>query len=194
MLNLVPSDDHRHALYGIHFELTKDALLLVTTDGRRLGVLKSKADFGGANIEPVSFTAHRDMLDLVAQKRMANKQGFLFFTIERDDSDATVKRPVFISVQTHALTIRRSEIEHQFPAWRQAVPREFGQGILAFNAFLFDGFHRVARTLGGGTNVQVRGGGTGAYQILIPTAPDFFGVLMPLRIERELTTPSWLNL
>jgi hypothetical protein len=190
MLNLVPSDDVRHALCGLNFEFSNGRLLLVATDGRRLGVLKSNADLSGGS-ESLSVTVHRDQLAMAAQKKMANKQGGLFFAIEKEDG-----KPASISIQCGNFILKRGAVDAAFPTWRQVVPKTFDQGDFAFNAWLFDGFHKVAQTLGGGTNIRIRGGGFSAYQIEIPSAPNFYGILMPIRVDPDskMTTPSWLNL
>lgn len=189
LAKLASTDETRKPLMCLRFEADGQQMLAIATDGRRLGVLRLKADVphGSApfavNIPAAQFAAALSAcLDL----------GPLVTTVHIDTSA--------VRILSDGLSVEIPAARVTYPEWRKVFDIARGKvEYTAFNVELADGFRdcdpegMFATTYGGTGQIFMHG-----------QAGNFFGVLMPINVEgvgcRRLdggalkhAAPSWIG-
>ena len=191
LAKLASTDDARKPIMCLRFEADGQQMLAIATDGRRLGVLRLKADVphGSApfavNIPAAQFAAALSAcLDLVIGRHIT--------TVHVDTSS--------VRILSGGLSVEIPAARVAFPDWRAVfeVARVKSE-YTAFNAELADGFTdcdpegMFATTYGGTGQIFLHG-----------QSGNFFGVLMPVNcggagsVHLEGGTlkhavPSWIS-
>jgi DNA polymerase III sliding clamp (beta) subunit (PCNA family) len=220
MLNFASEDWSRLVLCGLNFDVTNERVLIVATDGRALAVLKTE---GCAVYEgnPVKFnvTVDAEFLKVVAGAKpesvsvycencetdidTSEHESGLLFTVESGgETEDHIISPALVTVARGEIKFQTKARDQQFPNWRKVIPTDFTQADIIISLYYLDAFRRFHDQIRCGQFMAViRGGGTNydnpqsAYRIHLPSLPNFFGVLMPMKWEPvEITTPTWLNL
>lgn len=189
LAKLASVDETRRSIMCLRFESDGKQLLAIATDGRRMGVLRLKADVPhdsmpfAVNIHAATFAAALSAcLDL----------GPLVTTIHVDTSA--------VRILGIGLSVEILEARVNYPDWRKVFDIARGKAeYAAFNAELADGFAdcdpegMFATTYGGAGQIFLHG-----------QTGNFFGVLMPINVEgvgcRRIdggtlkhAVPSWIG-
>lgn len=179
------TDETRAVLNAAKFEISRSVgpghgLILVATDGRRLGVYDTE-------ILPDSLltgelpATDEFLIDLTGAKKLPKIKGD-----GRLVSVAVFERHVEISAGKY--TYRTAKIEDKFPTWRQVLPTGelANTKEIAFNSKLLGAFGKAATMLTENETLQLGlRGKASAIVIQFPTDPEFTGVLMPVQLEKE---------
>ena len=189
LAKLASADETRRPIMCLRFESDCKQMLAIATDGRRIGVLRLKADVPhdstpfSVNIQAAAFSAALSAcLDL----------GPLVTTIHVDTST--------VRILGNGLSVEIPAARVTYPDWRKVFDIARGNvEYTAFNVELADGFRdcdpegMFATTYGGTGQIFMHG-----------QAGNFFGVLMPINVEgvgcRRLdggalkhAAPSWIG-
>lgn len=183
------TDECRYTLNGICLEVTKAGRCRVlATDGRRFGgiedgeVLEAPEKSG-----QVVFKLNEPLLkalpksDTVADDVVISVDGLKIEFSAFGSNDKT-------KFEVEAM-------EGTFPKWRQVIPK--GEQPLpvdpCFNWRLLGGFTKAADILQSDRTaaIQIRQKENEAMLVLIPSKPNFVGVLMPMRIQDANKAPEW---
>lgn len=189
LAKLAITDDTRTPLMCLRFESDDKTLLAIATDGRRIGVLRLKADVPhdstpfAVNIQAAAFAAALSAcLDL----------GPLVTTVHVDTSA--------VRILGFGLSVEIPTARVTYPDWRKVFEVARGKSeYTGFNVELADGFAACdpdgmfATTYGDTGQIFMHG-----------TSGNFFGVLMPINVEgvgcRRLeggtlkhAVPSWIG-
>ena len=189
LAKLASTDETRQPIMRMRFESDGKQLLAIATDGRRIGVLRLKADVPhdstpfAVNIQAAAFAAALSAcLDL----------GPLVTTVHVDTSA--------VRILGFSLSVEIPAARVTYPDWRKVFDySRWKAEYTAFNVELADGFtdcdpEGMFATTYGGTGQIFLHGQTG----------NFFGVLMPINVEgvgcRRLdggtlkhAVPSWIG-
>lgn len=191
LAKLASTDDTRKPLMCLRFEADGKQMLAIATDGRRIGVLRLKADVPhdstpfAVNIPAAQFAAAIGAcLDLVVGKHIT--------TIHVDTSS--------VHILSDGLSVEIPTARVTYPDWRKVFDVARGKSeYTGFDADLADGFAdcdpdgMFATTYGDTGQIFMHG-----------TSGNFFGVLMPINTEgvgcRRLdggtlkhAVPSWIG-
>lgn len=183
------NDEARFVLCGVHFELRDGKVpILVATDGRRLAVIETEAeDQPEATTPQADVTISSDFLKPLCA--FAKTQGATL-QIEYHPS----KRVVFVIPESHCAVDSEvgAVIEGDFPNWRQVIPTGDKHEVkeLGLNAALVGDFAKACKLLGSDIpcirmNLFSQ---SSAAEVKIPTKPNFYGVIMPMKPEE---TQDW---
>jgi len=168
LAKLASTDDTRKPLMCLRFEADGQQMLAIATDGRRIGVLRLKADVPhdstpfAVNIPAAAFAAALSAcLDL----------GPLVTTVHVDTSA--------VRILGFGLSVEIPAARVTYPDWRKVFDIARGKSeYTAFNAELADGFRACdpegmfATTYGDTGQIFMHG-----------QSGNFFGVLMPVNVE-----------
>lgn len=81
-----------------------------------------------------------------------------------------------------------------FPAWKSVLPSTQSEPVkaFAFSSTLFDDFAKAGELLTASEAVIIHGyRGGECYSVQFPGYRQFFGVLMPVKLDTESTRPLW---
>jgi hypothetical protein len=192
MRELQSKDQCRYILNAVHFEVTKDTILLVATDGRKIAVLKSSGvvttfDSTESTIE---FGCDYPLLQMLP----VEKHGSIKVTLK----ESTV---IFQSRGQSAVS-ENIEANRMYPKWRGVVPATpYVPGNLNINPEYLLQFHKAAKLLNPRkpNYIKVR-----CHKVLTGEAdtlpysvffdyPGFYGAVMPVRnTASDNAVPDWL--
>ena len=178
----VSKEETRYYLNGVYIEPhPKKGVLIVATDGRRLGV---GYDEDGACKESGIWPVTTPLLSACTRKRPLQVGQV---TVEFDGRFAVVSEGA--NPDFAALSVC---IDAKYPDWRRVVPKslECGDHPLVYNAKYLAGFKPPAPN----TAIQLYSSGPKEpATVLVSGMPEFIGVLMPMRAEDGLALPDWLQ-
>lgn len=180
------NDEARYMLNGVHFFVCPEHVTLSATDGRTLGMIRIDQKINIA--EPIEFTVDYPLVSkfekhLGVDVRFESKDG------KRGE----------VSFTQGGTTYQHREIEGNYPDHYKAVPSEkMGGTEFNVNAEYLNKFAKAARLLLGRTelsHVAIRGHGDSFIQhsVFIHKVPNFYGLIMPVRIEEKFQIPSWAS-
>lgn len=163
--------------------------LIIATDGRRLAVIESQAE--QINCEPCDgeMVLRSDFLKpICALNKTIGGKLFPWIGFETQECSKRVQVEflggnLFLEAHDNAL------VEGDYPNWRATVPdkSEIRQPVseLAVNAMLIADFVKVAKFIGrDDTGLRMNLAGPGhAMEVNIPSAPHFYGLIMPLETK-----------
>lgn len=199
MRELQHTDESRFVLCGVHFEIHPDGkVLLITTNGRYLAILKADTIVGGTLKELIEFT-----VDYPFVRFLPKPLGSEFDKILVHYDGAKVH------FHSQDQLISHDVIKGDFPKWRQVLPTTpFAAFEVSINPEYLHVFMKASKLLCGKDYQQIviKGHQRSAtkehdeyspYSIFMPTATrnghEFYGVIMPMS-QPELEIPKWLDL
>lgn len=193
-MNMFTSKDpSRFVLHGIGIEVNKAGnCFVIGTDGRRLAAMNYGEVIERAENETLSAIVRVD----VAMLKALPKSQIIADDVVMTFKDNTVTFEPFGKGKT--TTRFESElIEGNYPRWRQVVPKGKQSSPLdpCFNWRLLEGFTKAAEMLVGSRDASIKLRQADALApiiILIPSLPQFVGVLMPMRSDiADNQAPDW---
>ena len=197
---LASTEETRYYLRGVHVEASAAGIVLVATDGHRLGVVHDGGGTArGTWINPVSkhLVAAAAKMEKDAVAMFCGRAAFLV-----PAADASkVKGPK--TVERYATFIERNDpIDGTFPDWRRVIPKKVvqRQRPMTINGQYVADFNKVAKAAG----ILGEGGGAGFlfFQtggepdplfVRHPLIPEFCGIQMPMRGDKIEPIPDWLR-
>lgn len=179
LLVTAAKNDIRFYLGGIQVETDDRDVILVSTDGHRIGAMRMAKD---ASVERgMNFIMPRDLVESVrgsgwARIRYADKR---------------------VSIDSDGLTVSAFALDGKFPDWRKLFANTpSGERAKGFNVAYIADFQRVAALLGGGnyygSGVRVIENGNAGAIVLIGHREDYVGVVMPMNLGDQ-APPSWIR-
>ena len=174
-------ENNRYYLTGIYVEPFKDGVLLVATDGHRLGLVYDKTgESNGKWICPIPKIL-RDACeaDDSGEVHLIGPAGYVTDWPLDDDDDPT-------KIGEHHLAAAFAPaIEGNFPDFRRVLPREIPTEPVSFSRRYLNDF--------GAASLQIfPGDRDGPTYILRHRDPEFVGVLMPVKTDHD-STPTWFE-
>lgn len=195
LLPFAAEDETRFSLCGINVELRKGKHpVLISTDGRRLAVLKSEAEPWDS--DATQFLLPRPLLEMVL--KLCGDMGALPFTVEGKTITCKFLRP-----KTEMLvSLEYPQCEVAFPKWRQVVPKIEHTGNLrrvSFNPAYMADYAKVATALLGNKHPGLLLYTEDDFSPMvarIQQIPAFYAVLMPMRCDSHegAEAPDWIEM
>lgn len=183
------NDACRYVICGVHIEITKDKVLVVATDGRRLFVMNAT--------EEVSFIVHpeKDLSFIIANDLIAGMPKPEGKTLTLEYGEYRSKLTVNLC---GVREVSHPAIEGNYPDWRRVVPN--GNPVpmerMCLHPGLMDSFTKASSALSfksGGVVIQQHTNNLGPLMIFpASTVANWFGVLMPIRSD-DLKAPDWIK-
>lgn len=184
------SDDlARYVLNGVLIELRHGkSPLLVSTDGRRLSVIKSQAiQFPNEpEFENTQFILSKHAIHSICEFDK---------TIEKSKGGIVIKYDSKIEVKFNDGTVisnwaEESVISGNFPDWRKVIPKtKSPTRFISLDAKYLSDYAKIAEHLEEPPGLHINLiGETECVEVLIASAPHFYSVLMPMKAHKE---PNW---
>ena len=195
---LVCKDLTRYQLGGIFVTpCSKGGVLLVAADGVRLGVIHDEK--GSADkpwICPISTAVLRACRD-----RGQHEHGGLCHFVGEFSyvTDRLWKGSNPVTVTKHHQVVSFSPpLDGIFPDWEKVIPNKPDSDKLAhigFNPRLLSEFRGVSEATGlrAGSVTLVPMGVSRATVVLVDAVPEFYGVIMPMKVKPPTGAPAWLG-
>lgn len=187
--------DVRYYLNGVLVEVHAKHILLVSTDGHRLSIIRSMFD---ADTKAIGhkFIIPREMIERYL--KAADKAIITAIHFEPSEKDGVEGYEISIQDNLGSLVIDGRAIDGKLPKWREVYSRQykFEPGVRAFSAnhsYIAD-FGKIAEILGcrkANVHVQFLEISPGEYKVDIGDE-NFSGILMGVR-ERPFTDDSWVK-
>ena len=193
--------DVRPAVRGILVEVTPDAIYMMATNGKILGVYHLKTETSYAQ---GSFMIPVELLDHVrSSKKHQNTPVFIEYTPVPENPKNTHHAHIYtVTVSLEADARSGQSIDARPLDWRKVFPKniygktaQFDANYIAQLAAIWDTLHpRSKKTLSTGTVGIVHNNHTQA-SLLDFDDENFTGLLMPYRMRRNLPTqsPNWIH-
>lgn len=189
--------DIRYYLNGVLVEVQNDQILLVSTDGHRLSIIRSTFDAD----QDHKAIGHKFIIprEMIERYLKAAGKGVLT-SIHFEPSVKNGVEGYEISIQDHlgSLVIDGRAIDGKFPYWRKVystrseIPLEVR--VFSANSSYIAEFGKIAKILGSrkdSVHVQFLEISPGRYRVDIGHK-DFSGILMGIR-DTEFTDTSWVK-
>lgn len=180
------TDETRSAIVATCFELVVNRLVMVATDGRRLGtydtVVLSDSLLSGELPDDDRFS-----IDLTGAKKLPKVKGAEGHAI----TVAVFDKHVELSCGKY--TYRAPKIEEKFPEWRQILPTTKGEATseIAISAKLLSSFGKAAKLLTDSEVLRLGFHGKGgAITVGFEADREFTGILMPCRMDDDEKKPD----
>ena len=179
------TDCARYVLNGVNIERSgADGILMVATDGRKLAVIRDVLEIEG---DPETFSSFIIPRGLIAKmpKPIAGK-----ITIEYDGQR--------ISLHGDGISVSDMKVGGNYANWKCTMPDTPPTPItcMAVNLEFLSEFQSIGMTLGArGAHIFMHGEGK-CYSIKLSgdtQCLDFYGLLMPMRIDAGGEVPSWIG-
>jgi DNA polymerase-3 subunit beta len=191
VLKLFTADrDMRRALNGINLEIGAKESRLVATNGHMLGCFRIESEQPEVNTPLGDIIIPNELLKLVKAK------GTVEITIgpletEANGEGVSVSRPVTL---THAgMSVHGKTVNGTFPEWRKTIPTRVTGEPAQFNTAYTGDLAKAYIALHGGKGmpfVALGFNGNAAALIDLNDA-NFFGILMPMRVDAPVSPPDW---
>lgn len=186
----VSKEEARYYLNGICIEPAEGGAVCVATDGHRLGARFDKGGLAvGSTITrlPNEIKMPPKLLASPWLVGMSTGNGKGHISVveaatQRDEED-TAERAI-ARVEDCLLRVGHAFINGTFPDWRRVIPEAADEdAVRGFNGLYFKDF---------GKYVTIRGRDEASpHLVRIHDDPDFVGVLMPMRTDKQ-AVPAWL--
>ena len=186
------TEETRLYLGGIYIAPAAKGIVLVATDGHRMGIVH---DENGAATKPficpIGKRALAQKLDIDALAVFAGAD-LHFLDADNPPKRRTVLQPLFTSAEP--------ALEGDYPAWWKVVPVTVTRRLrpMSINARYVGAFAKVGEAAGlkdgnrYGFNFYQSGGASDALIVRNPYLPEFVGIQMPMRIIDTDPLPRWL--
>lgn len=180
MRTLAGHDETRYALCGVFFEITKDAVLLVATDGKKMGIMKSSAKVLDLKGEKLEVT-----MPCVMISRLPKEKGGV--------AKVSVNETKVSFENKHGEVVEKL-IEANYPNWRTVVPKaDFAPSRTTLSSTLVSDFEKCAKKLCPGSSyvtLMPHGDELLPVSVFIGNNKSFYGVVMPAHQEQN-AIPDW---
>ena len=193
----ISTEGIRFYLNGIRFEQGSDGVLLVATDGHRLGVFRSTealASCGGIVRLPEKLPK-LDRRDKRAWLIVGEFGGTELALIYQTATHSATAEDIAAAVglKDADLIYARPLIEADFPNWRRVLPAKVGPRIASFNSRYLADFATVTDQTKRGAAITLHGDGLGdPHVVMVGGECNFIGVQMPMRADGLDKFPDWL--
>ena len=171
-------EDARIAINGIHVEYSKAGVLLVSTDGHRMSVVR--CDYDGEPFDP-----------------------FIINRLQVESLKGKFYKPVKVTHENGVITIgyitigdiSLSPIDAAYPYWRCVIPSKLSGEPAYYNPVYYADLGKARHLLGlrnNFTGLEMNGESGALDQI----TPDFFVVIMPIRRGKDFAksrVPDWIS-
>ncbi len=174
----VPKEETRHYLKGVAIQADAKGLYLIATDGHRLlAFCQSRECYGG---EPVNLIIPADIVAGVKLNKHI------------EIAELTRESATHWRLDYCGTSMIFAPIDGTFPDWRRVIPKEASMAVAHFNPTYVGDFAKVTKALGQG-DVKIAPNGEGPAIVTFGDDIDGFGLLMPMRIGREIPVqaPAW---
>ena len=191
----VSTEEIRFYLSGVRFEQGIEGVLLVATDGHRLGVFNAKnAICRDGGIVKLPTRLPKINKRFAAWLIVGQFAGADIALIMAFNPAATPEEIVEAACLNNALAIfPRPLIDGTYPNWRKVLPAEIGAAGAFFNsAYLADFASATGQKKGAA--ITIFGADPAAPHVVSVAGEDnFIGVQMPMRAEGITEFPTWLE-
>ena len=166
-------EDPLIAINGIHVEYSKAGVLLVSTDGHRMSV--ARCDYHGEPFDP-----------------------FIIKRLQVESLRGKFYKPVKVTHENGVITIgdiTLSPIDAAYPYWRRVIPSKLSGKPAYYNPAYYADLGKARHLLGlrnDFTGLEMNGESAALDQL----TPDFFVVLMPIRMGKDFAksrVPDWIS-
>lgn len=192
-------DESRYVICGVNFEVTKDRVLLVATDGRKLGILKASPQELQVNGDVpeggVRFTIDYPMLKNLP-KASGGAQDWINVELNATETQVTLRKDQSAIVS--------NVIQGNYPKWRHLIPTSKPEPtIMCASITYLMQFKQVLDALSTKGDIDTKAVTVLNYGELQPMTihfsrrdlmEGFFGMLMPVRSYGLPEIPTWLDL
>lgn len=173
-------DSSRYVLNGVCLEVSERGVILVATDGRRLGALKVSSTQDMSGLQSGEYILPREFL-----KRAIQGTGEISVTIEGKD----------VTIGEKNFKCSTALVEGNYPKWRDVTPNRKSVAVpqMCINAELLIPFCEAAKLLTKNGSIRMSFGGDNSPVVIrIPKRNDFLGVQMPtVDHEGDKPNPDW---
>lgn len=182
MRTLAGTDETRYAICGVFFEITKDSVVLVATDGRKMGIMKSLASNIQLESEKLEITAPCVMISRLPK----TKDGEVIVSVNETK----------VHFENKYGEVCEKLIEANYPNWRQVVPKgDFAPSRTTLSSRFVTDFEKCAKKLCprcATVTLMPHGDELLPVSVFIGNHKDFYGIIMPARAEQN-TIPEWIK-
>jgi len=198
MLRLKPFigvEEKRYYLNGIRFEQGVDGVLLVATDGHRLGAFNSTDALcqgdGIARLPTRLPKIDRKKRAWLVVGQFAGAELALIMSFS--SVTATARQIAENASLARADAIYPDAlIEGEFPDWRRLLPNELGKPMASFNSAYLADFAAAANRKKG-VPIKFYGGSENDPHIVqVGSEKNFIGIQMPMRTDAISKIPAWI--
>jgi len=187
------TDENRYVLNGLLIETNgRTNPTIVSTDGRRLAVIQTKADQPEDGRDEHTLLLRADFVKPLAALSKAIG-GKLFPWIEFNNNAGSKRVHVtFVGSHFHAEIEEGVLIEGQYPNWRAILPAKKAQRMpindLGLNAEMIGDFAKAAKIMESETPIVQMNliGKEQAIEVRLPSLPEFYGIIMPCKVDESV--------
>ena len=187
------TDESRYVLNGLLIETTgRSNPTIVSTDGRRLSVIQTKADQPEDGRDEHTLLLRADFVKPLAALSKAIG-GKLFPWIEFENKSGSKRVQIaFVGSHFHADIEEGVLIEGQFPNWRAILPAKKAERMpindLGLNAEMIGDFAKAAKIMESENPIVQMNliGKEQAIEVRLPSLPEFYGIIMPCRVDDSI--------
>lgn len=191
----VSSEPYRHYLGGVHFRQGAEGVLLVATDGHRLGVFNAEeALCSGEGIVKLPARLPKIEKGYTAWLIVGTFAGTDIALIMQFKAKATAGEIAENACLHNALALYpRPLIEGHFPDWRKVVPSKISKPVGCFNSAYLADYASAAQSKKS-ASIAIYGDDLAApYFVTVAGEKNFIGVQMPMRGDSLSELPGWLQ-
>lgn len=178
---LISEDITRPDIHGIHFDVSPERILMIATDGRRLGILR---ELKGEPTGTIRFSAACNSLDMFPRGKECN--------VDIEVYETTVR----FSYQR--MTAEEDLIAGIFPNWREAVPHDPVKPCdIHLNADYVQSFRQIAAAIYPdkipSVHLLMHASPLNQVSVLFGNSDQrFYGIVMPMRGTEPIVIPNWV--
>lgn len=204
LVNLAARDDIRSYLNGIMIEAHPSGrAILVATNGHVLGAIHCPDAVEGLPIERGAVQIIVPVEIVRALKRSAKlpRAGVEITgaapAVAEPGGDYVAPAAMMLRDPCNSIALEFTPIEGRFPEFRRVVPAaSSGSEVGFYDPRYVSAFEAAAQELTPSRMVQsfVHQAGTNPALVTMPAAPEFIGVIMPMRVDQSAATaPDWIR-
>lgn len=179
----VSSDETRYVLNGVCFEIHPDCVILISTDGRRMAAFRAPMEF-------LTFTEPFEAImsrDLISKVKLGRQTLPAKITIQKCRGKVIFR----VSDALDSIAFENPAVDGNYPRWRKVTPDGFmtqDVHVCVNPEFLAD-FAKAQGLIGSTSGLRLLCP-EGHKKLKAPYivdigAPEFLGVLMPMRGDEE---------
>lgn len=190
----VSTEETRYYLNGVRFEQGLEGVLLVATDGHRIGVFNAEAALcngdGIVKLPPRLPKIEKGFNAWLIVGEFAKTEIALIMQFKA----ATTAQEVAENASLHnALAMfPRPLIDGTYPAWRRVIPVDLGKAGGCFNSAYLADYAKAANSKKGAPITLYGDDPVSPYVVTVGGEKNFIGVQMPMRGEILPGFPAWL--
>ena len=182
----ISKDETRYYLSGVNVASGDgNSVLCVATDGRRMGIQRADGIcLKAATVRvPAALKTDRVIWLVIYGKGGSATDGSVGL-VAAETAEEALSTPIEEALAAFADSL----IDAEYPDWRRVVPSKPDGKTAGFNADYVRAFARKK-----GDALSISNFDPAAPNIVLrPNDPDFFGVLMPMKVDNA-KVPAWLD-